>query len=289
MHPSIPVNVYDLDGNFLVSYESAGKAAEYLDLNRNHVLRCLRRGYGRAGQYQVRYKSPEEDSLWKKNIDSYKADRLPKMVDVYDLDGNFLASYESINKAVVDLRLCKCQVIACLKKGSGRAGQYQIRYRSPEEDTLGQKIIDSYKTVTSPKKVDVFDLNGKYIMTCQSIREASRILHLPASCIRDCVKGKFHRAGQYMFRNVKKPRGKANAASEDKPYLVRVDYFESKVRTGILYRLVPYTGENRCVKCAFANDEHNCLKAKCTTPDGQNGYFRFYCEADRKDYFVAQV
>lgn len=210
-------------------------------------------------------------------------------VNVYDLDGNFLISYDSINMAARILKLNEGRVWKCVKEGYGRAGQYQIRYKAPLEDSLARLPIVPYKEDSFPKKVDVFDLKGKYIMTCQSISEASRKLNTHINSIRNCVQGKYHRAGQYIIRKAKEPRKKANATSEEKPYLVRVDYCESNVRTGILYRLVPYTGENRCVKCAFAYDERNCAKHKCTTPDGKNGYFSFFCEESRRDYFIAQV
>lgn len=293
-HPviSIPVNVYDLDGNFLTSYDSINMAARILKLNEGRVWKCVKEGRGRSGQYQIREKiSNMQEGMQAITgpIGSCKTLGTAKEVDVYDLDGNFLRSYDSINMALKDLHLGWGRVSECLKKGVGRTGQYQIRYKSPEKYALERTPIGPYKADNMPKEVNIYDLSGKRLMTCKSISEASRKLNTHIYSIRKCVQGRYLRAGQYIIRKVKKPRKIANAPSDQKLILTRVDYIESGAKTGILYRLVPYTGENRCVKCAFAQDASNCIKAKCTTPDGKNGYFRFFCDASRKDYFVAQV
>ena len=292
----VPVDVFDLEGNLVTSCDSIYEAALLFKLDRSHVTVSVKNGKGRTGQYMIRKKDMSfTEGCPKKtpSVKPYHTYNMAKEVDVYGLNGDYIASYKSINVAARELNLSPGSICGILKKGFGRVGQYQFRHREIsvpyEVYSLEGKSIEPCKTDNMPKEVNVYDLSGKRLMTCKSISEASRKLNVHIYCIRNCVQGKYHRAGQYIIRKAKEPRKKANATSEEKPYLVRVDYCESNVRKAILYRLVPYTGENRCVKCAFAYDERNCAKHKCTTPDGKNGYFSFFCEESRRDFFVAQV
>jgi len=226
-------------------------------------------------------------------------------VDVFDLDGNYLASYDSINMASKILHLNKVWVWKCVCEEKRRCGQFQIRKKGLLDSNLESDPHIAPHIGYTKKSVNVYDLNGKYITSYKSINMAAKELKIRCSGIYRVLKNGYGRCGQYQFRykeisvsseegsmqntSIKPYKGDSNVTSYEKPILIRVYYMESDVKTGILYKLVPYTGENRCVKCSFAQDESNCIKYKCTTPDGQNGYFRFFCEASRKDYFVAQV
>lgn len=42
------------------------------------------------------------------------------------------------------------------------------------------------------------------------------------------------------------------------------------------YKLVRYRGDNRCVKCAFAYDEKQCMANNCEFPNGEKGYWRYF-------------
>lgn len=288
----VPVDVFDLEGNLVTSCDSIYEAACLFKLDRRHVTVSVKSGKGRTGQYMIRKKrniSFADGSLEKTpSVKPYHTYRMAMEVDVYGLDGNYIASYKSINLAAKELKLSPGSICGILKKGFGRVGQYQIRYKSPEAYPLERTPIEPYKADNMPKEVNVYDLSGKRLMTCKSISEASRKLNTHIFSIRKCVQGRYLRAGQYIIRKVKKPRI-ANAPSDERLILIRVNCMESGAKTGILYRLVPYAGENRCVKCAFAYNESNCTKYKCTTPEGKNGYFSFFCEESRRDFFVAQV
>lgn len=53
---------------------------------------------------------------------------------------------------------------------------------------------------TRSTSVSVYDLEGKFVMACETIKQAGQVLGLSRSCISMCVTGKTKRAGKYIFR-----------------------------------------------------------------------------------------
>lgn len=90
----------------------------------------------------------------------------------YDLEGNFIREYKSMSEAeriegINHASICIC----CSGKVSYQCGYIWI-YKG-DEDTL-QERVQRVKMVYKPKKVAMYDLDGKYIKTYNSVLQASK-------------------------------------------------------------------------------------------------------------------
>lgn len=90
----IPVDCYDLKGNFLASYNSSREAAKALGMDESMVCLALKTG-GRRKQYLiVKHGDPAPKPYQRKGA---------KAVNQYDLQGNFIATYEAAQEAALSL------------------------------------------------------------------------------------------------------------------------------------------------------------------------------------------
>lgn len=90
----ISVDCYDLKGNFLASYKSSREAAKALNISESAISVALKTG-GRCKKYLiVKHGAPAPKPYQKKGA---------KAVNQYDLQGNFIATYEAAQEAALSL------------------------------------------------------------------------------------------------------------------------------------------------------------------------------------------
>jgi len=162
----VPVNQYDIEGNYIDSYDSISQAAELNEI-RGGTISNVARGFCKtAGGYQWSYKL---------------LDRMDKvileygLVEVfkYDLDGNFIEGYESIDAASIDNKNCnKPNICRVAQEAYGRksSGGFQWRYYKKMKIDKVKRL----KTSIGPKTVYQYDLTGVLIDSYDSGREAAR-------------------------------------------------------------------------------------------------------------------
>lgn len=97
----IPVAQYSLDGDLIKTYKSATEAANILGISEKNITNCTNGWSNTAFEY-----------MWKK-IDGEVYNKIPpyihpvkKKVNCYDLDGNYISTYESIADAARNTGLC---------------------------------------------------------------------------------------------------------------------------------------------------------------------------------------
>lgn len=117
-----------------------------------------------------------------------------KCIDQYDLDGNYIQTFQSIDDAAKDIqcnRSCISRVLMGTK-GKQSVKGFIFRYHGdpPPEKYQNHQV----------KPVNQYDLSGKYITTFDSISAASRKLQISISCIANCIEGYTHSSHGYMFR-----------------------------------------------------------------------------------------
>lgn len=105
-----PVLQYSLDGKLIREYSSYGEAARALNLNKSFISKAVKQIGATAGGYFWKDKDnlenfTIEESIIKKN-NRYN-DR-KKAVYQYDLNGNFIASYESLISAATAMGKPSC-------------------------------------------------------------------------------------------------------------------------------------------------------------------------------------
>lgn len=118
-----------------------------------------------------------------------------KAILQYDLNGNFLREYPSINAAK---RATGADIMQSLRRGGDntRAGDFQWRLK--EGDEIPMKI-PKYK-YAQEKTILCYDSNGNFYKEFDSIRKASIELGLNCGSISKVVTGKMRSCNGYLFK-----------------------------------------------------------------------------------------
>ena len=91
----IPVLCYDKDNNFVKRYESAVQAGQELGFSASRITACCRlyKGAFTAGGYKWKYEDSDN------NIKDIIPPLLKKEIHQFDLEGNYITTYESLSDA----------------------------------------------------------------------------------------------------------------------------------------------------------------------------------------------
>lgn len=120
----------------------------------------------------------------------------------YDLDGNYLNSYESVDVAADDTGVSKESIRRVCSGVRNTGGGYMWRRYCEEE--IPKKIGAYSKEVqtSTPRKISQYNVSGEIIETYDSISEAVRKTGINAKSIRENAKGKQNHAGGYIWKYV---------------------------------------------------------------------------------------
>ena len=140
-----------------------------------------------------------------KNFDNYSKEESKKRgdkkhtccVEQYDVDGNFVAQYNSIIEASNLLNIPMNNIYHCLSGKYHTAGGFQWKRKSDKKEIVAFKKNSGHPPSIAVKQ---YDLNGNFIKEYVSIKQASRELGISDSSIIDVCKGKSHTAGNYIWR-----------------------------------------------------------------------------------------
>lgn len=112
-----------------------------------------------------------------------------KSVDVYDKDLNFIITYESIEETARELKLQATNISAAIHGRAKSAGGY-IFCESGKEPVPFENI--------TAVKTDVYSLDGQFIKTFNTMKEASNFIGTTIQCVVDCCKQKQLRCRNYV-------------------------------------------------------------------------------------------
>lgn len=167
------VEQYDLNGNFIRAYDSLTEAAEINNLCLKNISHCCR------GESKSAY-----GYVWKYNGTAYKpiikAKRLDKrkIVYQYDLEGNFIKEWESMQDAEKNtkIRHVGCVCLGKLKQSGGFMWKYEF---------FGEKIEpykkDNAKIEKNRKRAIACFKKGEKIKEFKNIKEAANWLNLKSN------------------------------------------------------------------------------------------------------------
>ena len=196
-----PVYQYDLEGNFLKEYESASEAGRQAGLDCSSISKACRKKKGCSGNFQWRYK---EDMPNKDNITKYicEYDHNSIKVKQFDLDGNFIAIYNSISEAARALGIKKSSVSSINKVCKGKVNSaYNYQWRYDYDTKPVGKILKP--SSNKKKKVGQYTLSDDLIKIYESGREASRQTGVAQASISGVCLGKQKTAGGYHWKYIK--------------------------------------------------------------------------------------
>ena len=132
-----------------------------------------------------------------------RSDKMPILQ--YDLNGDFIAEYESTTKAAKAIDSYPSSVWACcLGTASGRKAKkvqmikgYTFRFKRDFPDVPSHINLN----ITSIKRpVLQFALNGRYIQEWESVLDAAKGVGCQESGIRQCCYGSYKQCHGYMWR-----------------------------------------------------------------------------------------
>lgn len=149
--------VYDLWDSGL----SIGKIANQIQCNKHTVIDILR-------EY-CNYNNEESDRRGRNDSSKTKQ----RSVEQYDLNGNFIARYDSLKDAESKLGIPASNIRAVLRGEQHTAGEFQwiLTGQSPPK-----KI--NLKSTNKKRQVVQLDLKGNYIKTYESLSDAAKSVRL---------------------------------------------------------------------------------------------------------------
>jgi hypothetical protein len=178
-----PILCYALNGKFIKEYLSIKDAEEELDIKSSDIGKVCNKNntthftcYG----YQWLYKTKDPILL---QIDPY-INSVKKIVCKYDLNGNFIKNYLSITEASKDTNIGDSAISSSCKNKNRQAGNYLWRL------FLDNNVINNIEPYINKniKSVTQYDLNGKFIKTYKSLKEATDDLNIYSSAISNACK-----------------------------------------------------------------------------------------------------
>lgn len=182
------IYLYDNNGNKVEQYRNAQEISQYKQIKAEKVREWCRNNSIREGiLYSYELLSPQQV------IDIFLHQPNQKGIRQYDLQGNLINTYVSINEAI---RQTGINNISQAAKGSIKtAGGYVWRYVDDNCD------FNFPNTIQNKKRVAQYTKNGQLIQIYESITQAAKATGQKSSSnISQVCKGKAATAGGYVWR-----------------------------------------------------------------------------------------
>lgn len=122
-----------------------------------------------------------------------------KKVHQYDMEGNYVYTYESISAAAEQMGLDISAISAVVRGKTYTSGGYIWRL-GQKKLTISVKKIHVAIRATKGDFVSSYDLEGKKVETYYNIGTAARALELPRRTLSDAVNGKIIVYGGFVWR-----------------------------------------------------------------------------------------
>lgn len=203
----IPVTVYDLSGNYIGDYESGLVAVRSLNLHTNigSIKDCCIGKVSYIEEYVFRFYGHSFDEfpvdIIKSKVNGKFIQKdLCKPVDVYDIFGNYLSSFDSIALAsdFYKLNLESNISLCCLGKCS-RVKSYVFRYHGDPFDKFPVKY--DYRFITTG--ISKYTLDGSFVCSYDNptdLIEKGGIKKTYISYVIKCCNGLCHSCFGYMWK-----------------------------------------------------------------------------------------
>lgn len=193
----MPVDQYDFDGNKICTYNSASEACIAMGKTPEYVSGLLSVCRGQSSQ--------AHNYIWRFSGDPFDLYtlpiKLPKVaIDKYDIDGNYLGTYESIQDALRSVNKGIDQ--GCnIRKGCLGISPIVFNHVWRFKGEPYSKYPVYKNRGGSDKPVDQYTLDGKYVNTYPSAAEGGRNVGLKnGSQVTSVCKAQRYSAGGYLWR-----------------------------------------------------------------------------------------
>lgn len=188
-----PIVQLTLEGNFIKEWRSANNAKQENGYGcTSQILNCCnhkaRSAYGFYWMFLEEYKDigfSKEFTIWRNTM--------MKKVNQYDLEGNYMKTFESIKEAAKTVGCSDGEIVVCCQKKRKSTHGYQFRYE--DDDSFVGKVKGNTK-----KSVFCYSLENEFICEYESVAQASRETNIGCTDIAKCARGKRKTAGGYIWR-----------------------------------------------------------------------------------------
>ena len=170
-------NQYDLDGNYIKTFNSVQKASEELGYSNLAIHEVCRGERRQAGGFLWSYEKkdriePVKEKRMKNNANS-------KKVYQYTLQGEFVQEWISVSEVERELGYSRSMIVDCCNGKRSSACGFQWRYR--KDDEIG--VI-----IPRVRKINQYNLDKEFIKTWNSATEIMNILGYSNGEILKCCK-----------------------------------------------------------------------------------------------------
>lgn len=187
-----PISAYALDGSYVKTFPSALVAAEEMDVSVQTISMCATKATktscGMIWRYFKCTQLPE-DELPKKHA-------LCKTVAQYNLQGEFVKTFDSLTEAAKSARTTIQNISQCVNGRFKQAGGYI--WRDFACDFLPSNDFPVRKKRC--RAVDQYDSQGNYIKTYGSLKEAATALGVTPEAICNAAKGKIKMCAGFAWK-----------------------------------------------------------------------------------------
>lgn len=196
---------FDKNSNYIKEYQNAIYAAKEYDGNDSAIYQCclgrLKSAYG----YMWKFKKDCAKNILKfdnnqNDTKEYKREFKSIPVCQINLNGNLIKEWRNCGEIGKFYNIASENIRSCCNKEYGR--KTYIGYIWMYSKEYFEKGIDLkyYKHVYNGKKVEVYDLNGKYLKTYESARAIERETGIGYKLVSKCCKGEAKQSHGYIFK-----------------------------------------------------------------------------------------
>ena len=198
-----PIKEYDINGTYIDTYNSMIEYCEINNLPKNAVAGissvCLRKRnytYNKIFRY-INDTVTKEDLI---RLQKAEHQRDPKSFFVTDIYGNVLYTFTSIQQTK-KLGAYSLFSQALNNKASCVYDKYLVMKDLDEYPDKLQRFIEAKSKGTLHAPINKYDLNGIYLQTFYTLKDAAKNIPTREDIIKQCMQGKYQQAGGYIWRN----------------------------------------------------------------------------------------
>lgn len=199
-----PICQFDLDLNFIKEYPSIKNASKINNFNCSMLEGCANHKTGYRTAYNYVWILKEELPFI--NLLEYKKalkhEKLPKQINQFDLEYNFIKKFNSIGEASRKTSIDSSSISHALSYHYKQAGGF-IWITEEELTSLGLIAIKEKRKNLFPekelKKVYKFDLNKNLIYVYNSRTEAAKAMGISPQAIGNACRSKTHQSQGFLW------------------------------------------------------------------------------------------
>ncbi len=178
-----PIDMYSINGKYISSFSGLVDAENKTGINHSHIGEVCRGFQKTAGGYVWRFKNHP--------FDEFSLDDNCISIDQYDLLGNYITTFHSLNEVSKKLNISTSGIRNVLQEKQKIAnGFYWVKH--------GEKL--EIKSNKQCRAVNQYDMDMNFIYSYRSVVQASKETNINPSAISHVLVGKNNTAGGYYWK-----------------------------------------------------------------------------------------